>query len=150
MPQLQQQYQNSNSQLGFKLGRQGLLNSSAADQAHNALSSAMTQSQDQIANQAVGQANQQRQQVAQQKANLIGYAQNATNPMSMQQQAMMTAGSMQAPSTFAPIGQMLGQFGSMYLGGQQGQMFNNAVSQMGNSTMNNSANFGFSLPKNNY
>ncbi|MDE2097297.1 MAG: hypothetical protein KGL39_08650 [Patescibacteria group bacterium] len=151
LPQVQQQYQTNQQQLGAKLANQGILNSSAANQAKNALSGAMTQAQNTVANSAVQQGNQLQQQVAQEQANLIGQAQSATNPSSLGTQAASVAASIQAPSTFSALGNMFQNFGTQYLGGQTGNSYSsilNYLSGLTNPTVYSGVNFG--LPSNSY
>ena len=136
MPQLQQQYQTANNQLGYKLAGQGLLNSSAAQQGTNALSGAMQTNQNQLANAAVGQANQMKQTVGQEQSNLIGQAQTATDPAALGTQALALASSTTAPSTFAPVGQLFSQFGQQYLANQNSNMYNNFANQYLSSLSN--------------
>ena len=153
MPQLQQQYQNANSQLGYKLGNSGMMNSSYAQQAKNALSSNMNQAQINVGNQAVDQANQMRQSVGQQRNFLINAALSATQPASVAQEALQTAQQTQGPSSFAPIGNMLNSFANTFLSAQSANMYNQANSQYLNgfsnqNMFNNSAISGGSLPGN--
>lgn len=155
LPQLQQQYQNANNQLGYKLASQGLTNSSAADQARNALSASMQQGQNTIGNQATTQAQQLQQQVGQEKSNLIGQAQTATNPSSIATQALTTASGFQQPSSFAPIGNLFSQFGQEYLANQTANTYGQFLNQYLNG-FTNPAVFGagsgtsFGLPSNLY
>lgn len=155
LPQLQNQYQQANSQLGYKLAGQGLLNSSAATQAQNALSGAMTANQNQIGNQAVQQANSLKQTVGQEQSQLIGQAQTATNPSSLAQSAIATAANTTAPSTFAPLGSMFSNFGNQYLASQTNNTYNSLLSQYLNG-FSNPAIFGTNsssvsqLPTNQY
>ena len=133
LPQLQQQYRNNSTQFGFKMADQGLGKSSQATQGYNSLADANNQAKTQIAQQGQQQAQNLQQQVSGQESNLMGMAQSASNPGQMATQAQATAAGITAPSTFAPIGQLLSQWTSMYLGGQQQQLGNNmsnALSQM--------------------
>ena len=135
-PQVQQQFQQAGQQLGFKLGGQGLLNSSAANQGQNALSSAMTTAQNQVGNQAVATSQALQSQVGQEEANLIGQAQTASNPGALANSAQAQAASTQVPSTFAPIGNMFTSFGNQYLQGQQSNAYNNMFNQYLNGFSN--------------
>lgn len=136
MPQLQQQYQGANQALGYKLANQGLMNSSAADQAKNALSGQMAQAQQQVGNQAVGQVNTMKQTVGQEQSNLIGQAQTASDPAALGTQALAVAAGTNAPSTFAPIGSMFNNFATQYLGQQNANTYNNFANAYLNTISN--------------
>jgi hypothetical protein len=151
LPQLQNQYQTANSSLGYKLAGQGLLDSSAATQGQNALSSAMTQNQNQIANNAVAQSQALQQTVGQEKSNLIGQAQTATDPSSFAQSATAMAAGTQAPSTFAPLGSMFANFGNQYLANQNSNSYNQLAQLLSGFTNQNTfAGGGATLPVNLY
>jgi hypothetical protein len=129
LPQVGTQYQATKNQLLDKLAGQGIMNSSAAGQAQNALSGALTQAQQGVSNQALAQEQQLQQQVGQEKSNLYAQAQTATNPSALGQQALETAASTSAPSTFAPLGQLFTNFGNQYLAGQNANLYNNFANQ---------------------
>lgn len=88
MPQLTQQYQNVQSGLYGKLANQGLLNSSAAGVEKGALQQSLAEQQQNIANAGLQQSQALQRQVGQEKANLIGQANVATDPMSVSQGAL--------------------------------------------------------------
>jgi len=138
MPQLQQQFQNTSNNLGFKLAGQRLSHSSQAGRAGDALAHTMSDAQTQIGNQAVSQENSLRQQVTNQQSNLINQASVTNNPTALSQQAITQAQAVGAPSTFQPIGQMFNSFAADYLGQQQSAMYN----QFTNSYLNTINNPG--------
>jgi len=127
LPQLQNQYQQTQNRLGFKLANQGLLGSSVGQDLYNKLGQAQTQSQQQIASQGLQQSQDMQRQVAQQKAQLIGQAQQATDPLSVGQQAIAIASGFSAPSSFQPIGQAFGNFADLYLANQLRNTYNPAT-----------------------
>lgn len=135
-PQLQQQFQTNKNQLVNNLADQGILNSSAAQQANNALSAAMTQGQQGIANAALGQQQQLQQQVAQQENALYQQAQTTTNPQQIGQQALTTAANINAPSTFTPIGNAFSNFANAYTAGRGASAYNNFANMYLNSFSN--------------
>jgi hypothetical protein len=141
LPQVGQQYGQAKNQLLDRLAGQGIMNSSAAGQAQNALGGALTQAEQQVGNNALGQEQQLQQQVGQEKSNLYAQAQSATNPSALGQQALETAASTSAPSTFAPLGQLFTNFGNQYLAGQQANLYNNFANQYLNM-FSNPALFG--------
>jgi hypothetical protein len=124
LPQVQQQYQNSANQLGFKLAGQGLQKSSAANTMGNALANTMSQAQQTVGNTATQQENQLKGQVAQEQANLIGQAQTTSQPTQLSQMALAQAAGSASPSSFAPVGNMFNTFGQMYLGNQAANTYN--------------------------
>lgn len=130
MPQLQQQYQNSSNQLGFKLAGQGLGDSSQAQFLGSQLANTMSQGQTQIGQEAVNQENQLKQQVSQEQANLVGQASSSQNPNYAGAQALGVAQGFGTPSTFAPIGNLFNQFGQQYLGSQVANTYGTATNNL--------------------
>lgn len=126
VPQLQQQYQQTQNQLQAKLANQGLGKSSIAQDLSNQLQTAQQQAQEQIASQGLSQSQQLQQQVAQEKSNLIGQAQSATDPLAVSKQATAAAGSLQLPSSFQPLGNLFQNFSNLYLGQQLANTYNPA------------------------
>lgn len=139
MPQLQQQYQNSANQLGFKLAGQGLGQSSQGRFLNSQLANTMSQGQTQIGQEAVNQENQLRQTVGNSQANLIGQASSSQQPGAVGAQALGVAQGFTTPSSFAPIGNLFNQFGSQYLNNQYNQLYGAATSNL-NSTQNGPLN----------
>ena len=127
MPMLQQQYQNNQNNLGFRLADQGLGKSSQAQGAYNALGQANTQATQQVAQGALGQQQQLQQQVGQEQSNLVGQAQTATNPSSIGQMATLAASNFAAPSALQPIGNLFNNFSTQYLGNQLANTYNPAT-----------------------
>ena len=136
LPQLQQQFQQNEQNLGYKLAGQGLGQSSVAEQGQAALMGNLGSAETQIGQGAVQAADQMQTQVENQKANLIGQAQTATDPAAAYQQALSTAAGISAPSTFAPLGNMFNQFASTYLTNQNNNLYNNFANQYLNSISN--------------
>jgi hypothetical protein len=124
LPQLYQQYQGNSNALKANLANRGLLNSGAAQQGQRQLGQAVNFGQDQIANQGVQEAYNMQRQVEQERSGLIRQAQAASNPSSVAQQAIAMAGQVQGPSTFAPIGNMFGQLGNLFLANQAANTYN--------------------------
>ncbi len=116
MPNLYDQYQQTQKQLGYQLANQGLLNSSAAGQDTKALNTELGLQKQGVANQALGATNTLRQNVAQEQQNLIGQANAATSPASVAQQALGAASSFSSPSMAQPVAGLFQNFANMYLG----------------------------------
>lgn len=130
LPQLGQQYQQTQNQLGFRLANQGLGHSSQATDLYNKLGQAKTQATQQVAQNALQQEQQLQQQVSQEKAQLIGQAQTATNPNAIGQAAIANAAGFAVPSSFQPIGNLFNQFGQLYLANQYANTYNPASTQL--------------------
>ena len=135
MPSLQQQYNNNSQQLGFKYANQGLGKSTQQQQGFGALQDANNSAKTQIAQQGQQAVQQLQQQVAGQEGNLIGMAETANQPGQLGVNAQAQAASLQAPSTFAPIGNMFSQFASQYLGSQQQNLGNSLLQSLNNMAL---------------
>lgn len=129
LPQVMNQYQQSEQSLQDKLGNQGLLNSSAGEQEQGQLSQALAGAENQVANTGISQSQSLQQQVAQEQANLVGQANAASDPLSVAQSAINQASSVQAPSSFAPIGNLFQGFANTYLGSQLANTYNPSLYQ---------------------
>jgi hypothetical protein len=142
LPQLADQMRQSQQQLGYRFGRGGLLDSSVAQKGKAELGKEAAAGQSQIAGAAQQQANQFQQQIENQRANLIGQAQQASSPGTLSQQAQQIALGTQAPSTFAPLGNMFSQLGNMYLANQMNNQYNQYANQYLNALNNPALNTG--------
>jgi len=142
MPQLQNQFAQTQKKSLFGLADQGLWNSSAARNTNQQLQLANSQNEQNIANTALGQSNDLRKQIASQQQSLIGQANVASDPLSVAGQAALTAGSFAAPSAFAPIGDLFGTFANSYLTKQNSNLYGQAAQQY-----QQPINYGSSLPK---
>lgn len=129
LPALQNQYQQAKDAMTYGLASRGLGQSSAAERAAAGLSSQQSAARSSLAGSATDAENAMRQQIAQEKAQLYGQAQNAQFPGQMVQQALTTAATTQAPSTFAPLGQMFGNIGTMWLANKQANLANQYANQ---------------------
>ena len=146
LPQLQQQYQQASTGLGAKLADQGLGQSSVAQQGFGALGTAMQQGQSQIGAEALTQEQQLEQQVQSQQNALNQQLLSSTVPQDMSVAALNAASSIQAPSTFAPIGNLLGNFSQQYLGATNASTYNQYAGNYLNPYINSSVGLG-SLPQ---
>jgi hypothetical protein len=144
LPQLQQQYQQTQNQLGFKLADQGIYGKNSVSQGlNNQLQQANTTNTQNIAQQGLANAQQLQQQVGQEQSNLIGQAQTATNPQALSQQAISTAAEFGAPSSFQPIGSLFNNFAQQYLGQQNAGTYNPATSYLYNNPYSLGGSQGF-------
>ncbi len=114
-PQLASQEQQTNQAVDYKLGNQGIANSSAAQKLKGNLGKEYALQQTALENQGTQQAQQLQQQVQGQENNLISEAETATNPGQVAQQGLATASQFQAPSMFAPLGDAFTNFKNTYL-----------------------------------
>lgn len=146
LPELQRQYQRAQGNMTFNLAGQGLGQSSAAQRAAADLSGAQSRAQTQVGQSAVDEANRLRQQIGQERAGLISQAQGAQYPGALTQQALATAATTQAPSTFAPLGQMFSGLGNVWLANRQANMYNqfaqDYLGKLGQPTTPSFGNFG--------
>lgn len=124
LPQLGDQFRQTQGQLVYKLANQGLLNSSAARTLQNSLTKETQMQQRGLAAQGIGQANQLRQNVENQRNLLISEAQSATDPSSIATSALSNAASLQAPSTFAPVTNLLQNWTQLHLAQQLASAYN--------------------------
>lgn len=132
LPGLQQQFNQNQKQLGFKLANQGLMKSSQSTQANSALQDANNAAKTQIGAQGQQAVQNLQQQVANQEGNLIGMAQTANQPGQLGIGAQAMATSLQGPSTFAPIGNMFTNWANQYLGYQNQNTGNSILSALNN------------------
>lgn len=139
-PQLQQQYQSTANQLGFKLANQGLDKSSQGRFLNNQLQNTMSQGQTQIGQDAVSQENSLKQQVGNSQANLVAQASSSNNPGNVGASALGVAQGFTNPSSFAPIGQAFNQFGSQYLNNQYNQLYGAGTNSLNTYSAGNPLN----------
>src|ERR1700679_1157816 len=135
IPQLQQQYQQQQNNVGFKLADQGIFggNNSVAQNLYGQLGQANNQAQQNIGQQGLANVQQLQQQVGQEQSNLIGQAQTATNPQSLGQLATQQAAGFGAPSQFQPLGAVFNNFSQKYLGSQNANTYNPATAYLYNN-----------------
>lgn len=154
-PNIQGQYLSNEDAYKYKLANQGLDASSQARQGFGALADAYTQGQQQIAAGGQQQAQQLQQQVGQQENTLLNEVQSANIPGAINTQAQALAAGFQAPSTFAPIGQLFNNWAQQYLGAQNANTFGNFSTQYLNNISNpglysllNNTNASGAIPSN--
>lgn len=133
-PQLAQQYQKEQANTNYGLARVGLSNSGAADYLNKSLQNQMTTNQQGVANQGLSQAQALEAQVNQEQNTLIGQAETAANPSSIAQQAVGAASQFQAPSAFAPVGQLFSNWQNSYLTNQLSNAYQPVLSSGGQTT----------------
>ena len=117
-PQLNQQYNQTNQALQYKLGNQGIAGGSAQQQLQGDLTQELGNQQIGLANQALGVENNLRQQVGNQYQTLTSENQAAANPQLAAQQAVQSASTLSSPSAMPAIGQLFNNYASTYLAGQ--------------------------------
>ena len=141
LPQLGQQFQDTSRQLSYRNANAGLLDSSGARFLNDSLQREMTKQRQGIADMGQQQANQLRRDVEGERSNLILQTQASADPSLAAQQAMQQAGSLQLPSTFAPVSNFLSGWAQNYLTNQVAQAY-----QGGGSNRQNSGSAFFSAP----
>jgi hypothetical protein len=129
LPQLAQQHQASQQQLGYTLADKGLLHSSTARNSAASLAQQTALNESLVSNQAIQAGRDAQQNVAREKANVTSQLIASGDPTLAQQQALQAASQFQAPSQVAPLGNMFqgwvntylaGRLGGLYGGGQTG------------------------------
>ncbi len=139
LPQAQRQYDTTRKNLAYSLARSGISNSSAAIERNQALTDTRNQNISNIANEGQNQANELRSNVATQKSNLVNQLVSSANPSLAREGAASATAGLNAPSAFAPIGQIFSDFSDMYLNNQVAKTYSNANQNIG---------FGNLLPSN--
>lgn len=114
IPQLQQQFQQQSQNLGYGLGNQGLLNSSAGSSLTAGLGQQYQAGQQAVANQGQQQAQQLQQQVANTRSSLTGQLEASANPAATAGQAINFASQYSAPSAFSPVGNLFQNWANIY------------------------------------
>src|SRR5882724_1689147 len=145
LPYLQQQTQNQQNQQAFGLANRGLSQSTTARDQQAQLASYTGQQQQNIANTGSQQAQDLQSQVGQEQSNLISQLEASANPGATTQQALAAASRFAAPSAFPAIGNLFGNFASIYGANQQANQYNNFARQylnpyQGYSGIGNSVN----------
>lgn len=133
LPELAKQYGQTQRQATFGLADRGLMQGSAARNMNQQLQLEQAKQQQNIANAALGQANQLRKEIGQEQSSLVSQANVANDPASVANTAMMNASAYSAPSQFAPIGNLFGDFANMYLTRQNANMYGQAGQQARNN-----------------
>ena len=124
LPQLGQQYRQTNNQLNLGLADKGILGGSAAGQLNQALQTANAQQEQGVVNTAQTQAQNLQQQVAGQESELYGELQESQNPTQVTQNAVGLAAQTAAPSVFQPLGQAFQNFATTYLANNTANQYN--------------------------
>lgn len=124
MPQLYQQMQQANKQGFYGLANRGLQVSGAANQFGSALTREANTQKQGIVDAGIGQAQQLRKDVEGQRSQLISQLQASADPTTAGQQALTAASAYSLPSAFTPIGNLFGNFASLYANNQIGKAYN--------------------------
>ena len=123
LPQLSQQFQNTQQNLVFDLANRGLLKSGAAANLAGSLNQELAKKQRQVGDQAVNESNALRQNIEQQRAQLYAQAQGGLAPSLSYSQALQAAGSFKTPSPFEPIGGLFDNWANIYTGARTAQAY---------------------------
>ncbi len=125
LPQLTKQYQNTRNNLAYSLARNGLTNSGAAVKENQALTDTNAENVATIGNEAQNQANQTRQQVATQKANVTNQLISSGDPSLARESAQQATAGLNAPPSWAPIGNLFSDFTNTYINNQTAKAYSN-------------------------
>lgn len=120
-PQMMNQYQRTKSQLAYSLARNGLLDSGAAVQRNQALGQELSRQESNVSNQAQSESNTARAKVSDAKTNVTNQLLSSANPTVAREQAAEATAGLRAPSAFAPIGNLFGDWTNMWLANNAAQ-----------------------------
>lgn len=120
-PQVMNEYQRTKNQLTFSLARNGLLKSGVAAQRGESLNTELSRQEGNLANAAQSEANTARAKVSDAKTNVTNQLISSGDPTVAREGAAEATAGLRGPSTFAPIGQLFGDWSSMYLANSQAQ-----------------------------
>lgn len=130
MPQLGQQFRNTQQQTQNQLFDRGLQNSSQSKSIGRSLLGELSKNQQTVANQAQSQANQLQQNVENQRINLYNQLSASQSPSMVGTAALNAAQSFYAPSAFVPIGQLFSDWTTNYVGSLNNKNYNTATSDL--------------------
>lgn len=114
LPQLADQYQDTNKAQVYGLSNTGLSDSSIAKDARYQLEKTTNAGRQQIADSAIDQGNQLRQQVAADRKAATDLLYQSSDPSRAVQQAITTSSQIPQFSTFAPIANLFGNLANQY------------------------------------
>lgn len=126
LPQLAKQLGQTQRQTFFSLADRGLQKSSAANRLNSELNEEADTQRRGIVDAGIAQSQDLQKQVESSRSNLIGQLQASADPVSAAQQALSAASTFTAPSTFAPIGNLFGNFANLYAANQTAKAYNPA------------------------
>jgi len=115
LPQIARQERAQQNALGYSLARRGVNNSSQALSASRDLAEVSNQNRRQAADQGQSIASALEANVASQRNNLYGTLAATLDPSMAATSALNTAQSLQAPSSFVPIGNLFSDWSQNYL-----------------------------------
>ncbi len=124
LPQVSQQRQGANRAVSFQLARQGLLRSSAAEQAARELDQQTGLSLQQVSDQAAESANQLRRDVEGERSNLLSQLHASGDPALAASRAIATSANLRLPSPLAPVGRLFEDLTNQYTNKQLAGVWN--------------------------
>lgn len=114
-PQMVQQYQRTKNQLAYSLARNGLTNSGAAVQRGQSLNNELSTQESNLANSAQSEENTARAKVSDAQTNVTNELISSGDPTVAREQSADATAGLRAPSAFAPIGNLFGDWTNTYL-----------------------------------
>ena len=118
LPQAEEQYRQTRSQLGYNLAGQGLLNSSSAVNLGASLERQKAQQVSNVANQSTQAVQELQRQIQGNKSNIISQLELSADPTAAAQQATASASGFAAPNILQPLGNLFQNWSSIYLARQ--------------------------------
>jgi hypothetical protein len=115
LPQVNQDYARTQSDLSFNLAGRGLLNSSVRDQREASLAEELTKTKRNIADAGLSQANKLRMDVEDARGRSYNQLLQSADPGQATATATREASSLSKPSPIGPVGSFFGDWSSIYL-----------------------------------
>ena len=130
LPSLAQEYDQARRQLVYRLGSQGLLNSFAGAGAASSLRGAVQQGQRTIADKGVSEAQLLRRETEGNKQQVLNQLFSSASPSLAKQGALESASQTTAPSSFAPVGNLLSNWGDIYTSRSMANLYGPLAQQL--------------------
>jgi hypothetical protein len=121
-PQVMNEYQRTKNQLTYSLARNGLMKSGIATQRDASLNTELSRQETNLANSAQSEANTSRAKVSDAKTNVTNQLISSADPSVAATQAAEASAGLRNPSSFAPIGNLFGDWTNTYMANQQAQV----------------------------
>jgi len=124
LPFATREFQNAQNQLAYKLGNQGLLNSSVARGLGGSLQQELAKQRGAIATGGLSLVQDLQKQLGQERATVTQQLVSSANPQLASAQALEAASRASAPSPVAPVSNLFGNWMNMYLANDLARSYN--------------------------
>ncbi len=129
VPELTNQFDNTQRNLTYSLARSGLLGSGTEAFKGSQLNRELAKQYRGVVDEGRRQSNELRQNVEQQRSNLVSQLQASSDPGGAGALALRTAQSYSQPQSFAPIGNFFGGFVQNYLANANARSYDSSIPQ---------------------